>query len=63
MPPPSLIDDNIERFVDDDLAATELRVLTFRLRLACRAPRRVDDSRRCGDKEARIGGAEAFGIV
>jgi hypothetical protein len=60
---PSLVGDNIERLVDDALAETDLRVLTSRYRLACRAPRMVDDSRRCGDKEASIGGAQEFGIV
>jgi len=58
MPLPSLPGDNIERLVDDVLAETDLRVLTSRHRLACRAPLEVDDSRRCGDKEAWIGGAE-----
>jgi hypothetical protein len=62
MPLPSLLDDNIERLVDDRLAETDLRVLTSRRRLACRAPLNVDDSRRCGDKEAWIDGAKEFGI-
>jgi len=58
MPLPPLLDDNIDRLVDDAFAETDLRVLTSRRRLACRATLNVDDSRRCGDKEARIGGAE-----
>jgi hypothetical protein len=52
MPRPSLVGDNIERLVDDPLAETDLRVLTSRRRFACRALVEVDDSRRCGDKEA-----------
>jgi hypothetical protein len=40
-----------------------LCVLTSCLRLACPAPRELDDSRRCGDKEACIAGAKEFGIV
>jgi len=54
MPRPSLLGDNIERLVDDALAETDLRVLTSRHRLACRALFRLDDNRRCGDKEAWI---------
>jgi len=63
MRPPSLLDDNVERLVDDALAETDLCVLTSCLRLACLAPLEVDDSRRCGDKEAWIDGAKEFGIV
>jgi hypothetical protein len=61
MPLPSLLGDNLERLVDDPLAEIDLRVVTFRRRLVCRAPLEVDDSRRCGDKEAWIGAAEEFG--
>jgi hypothetical protein len=60
---PSLVGDNIERLVDDALAETDLRVLTSRDRLARRALLKLDDSRRCGDKEAWIDGAREFGIV
>jgi hypothetical protein len=68
MPPPSLLDDNFARLVDDDLAETDLRVLTScphlpAERLERERLERVDDSRRCGDKEAWIGAAEEFGIV
>src|SRR5438270_1528945 len=62
MPLPPLLGDNIERLVDDVLAETDLRVLTSRHRLACRALLKLDDSRRCGGKEAWIDGAKEFGI-
>ena len=63
MPRPSLLGDNIERLVDDALAETDLRVLTSRHCLACRALFKLDDNRRCGDKEAWIDGAKEFGVV
>src|SRR5436305_7438585 len=63
MPPPSLLRDNIERLVDDVLAKTDLRVVTSGDCLACRALFKLDDSRRCGGKEARIDGAKEFGIL